>query len=78
MFECATFISDETLKTKLIRNMTHDLNLQVQKSFDLAMSLLAMYTLTILKLSDDYNLYIPSCIQDKWVSYGINILEIIV
>ena len=53
-FEYATFKSDEILKTNLIRNMTHELNL----------SLPAMYTLTMLKLSDDYK-YIPSCIQDK-------------
>ena len=53
-FECATFKSDDILETKLIRNMTHDLNLKVHKMFDLAMLLHPMYTMTILKLSEDY------------------------
>ena len=53
-FECATFKSDVILKTKLIRNMTHELNLKVHKMFDLAMSLPSMYTITMLKLSEDY------------------------
>ena len=53
-FECATFKSDDILKTKLIRSMTHNLNLKVHKMFDLAMSLPPMYTMTMLKLSEDY------------------------
>ena len=34
--------------------MTHDLNLKVHKLFHLAMSLPPMYTMTMLKLSEDY------------------------
>ena len=43
--------------------MPHDLNLQLQKIFDLAMSLPAMYTFTMLKLSEDYR-NIPTGIQN--------------
>ena len=51
--------------------MTHDLNLKVHKMFDLAMPLPLMYTMTMLKLSEDYT-NIPLCLQKKWESYGIN------
>ena len=60
-FECATFKSDDILKTKLIRNMTDELNLKVHKMFDLAMLLPAMYTMKMLKLSEDYT-NIPLCL----------------
>ena len=51
--------------------MTCDLNLKVHKLFDLAMLLAPMYTMTMLKLSEDYT-NIPLGVQKKWESYGIN------
>ena len=51
--------------------MIHDLNLKVHKMFDLAMLLPPMYTMTMLKLSEDYTT-IPLGVRKKWKSYGIN------
>ena len=48
-FQCAGIKSNEIIKRKFIRNMTYDINLKVQKIFDLAMCLPPMYTLTLLQ-----------------------------
>ena len=52
---------------KFIRNMTYDINLKVQKIFDLAMCLPPMYTLTLLQLSDEYR-SMPVSLLNKWHS----------
>ena len=41
--------------------MTHKFNLKVHKMFDLAMSRPPIYTMTMLKLSEDYT-NIPLCL----------------
>ena len=66
-FQCAGIKSNEIIKRKFIRNMTYDINLKVQKIFDLAMELPPMYTLTLLQKSDEYQ-SMPAYLFNKWYS----------
>ena len=66
--QCVNLTSNKIL----MRNITYDINVQVQNIFDMAMSLPPIYMFTMLKLSKEYR-SMPVSVIRKLDSCGLTI-----
>ena len=72
IFECTSLKPNKSIKSKWIRYIIDDINIQVENIFHEAMSVPPMYSFTMVKLSDDYRI-LPKCLIRKYNLYGMNI-----